>query len=394
MGRLVTNIPDLHKHANRKLPRIVFDYLDGGGYEEETLRRNRTDLECLALRPRVLNDVSNRSLAKTMLGEPVSMPLMLDPVGACGIFYPNGEMHAARAALDENIPFCLSTLSINTIEDVAEARHGVPYWFQLYLFKDRSVGESLIERAKKANCSALVMSMDCHVRSSRYREERDGLMAPMKLSFKTIVDALTSPRWLFPMSLSKRHSFGNLIGEVPKAESVFHAADWLENQWDDSLSPKDIQWVKDRWPGKFVLKGIMHPDDAKLAVDLGADAVHISNHGGRQIDGSVSTVAILPAIVEAVNGRAEVFIDSGIRSGIDMLKMLGRGANACAIGRAFCYGLAVAGQQGVRDAIGILRRELDETLALCGICDVRELPSDLVTEEMAEMISSSGFKWL
>jgi len=372
---LVTNIFDLRELARRKLPKMFWDYLERGGYHEETLARNRNDLKSLALTARVLNDVSQRNLSCRLLGRHCDFPLILAPVGGCGIFHPNGEMHAAKAAQRHGIPFCLSTLSVCTIEDVAEV---APLWFQLYLFKDRGLGRALIQRAIDAKCPTLVMSMDVHVRSSRYSEQKDGLTAPPKINVPNVWDVLSHPSWFFSMMKSKRRTFGNLATEIPQCKTVFGATEWLEDQWDPTLSIKDVEWVRNLWPGKLIVKGILHPADAKLAVKAGADAVAISNHGGRQVDGAVSTVSMLPPIVDAVRGKAQILVDSGIRTGIDMQKMLACGADACLVGRAYCYGLAARGERGLNEAIEILKRELDETMALCGVSDVSKLPSDLV----------------
>src|SRR5437588_1704888 len=259
---LVTNISDLRRLARNKLPAMFWDYLEGGGYEEETLARNRSDLQQLALTARVLNNVKNRNLATTLAGTAASAPLILAPVGACGIFHPNGEVHAAKAGHAHGIPFCLSTLSICTIEDVAEA---APFWFQLYLMRDRGVGRALIQRAMNAGCSTLVLSMDVHVRSSRYREQKRGLTAPPRVTLANIADALMHPSWLFPILASKRRTFGNLATEIEECKTVFGATQWLDKQWDPTLSVKDIEWVRNLWPRKLVVKGILHPDDAKLA---------------------------------------------------------------------------------------------------------------------------------
>ena len=383
---LVTNIFDLRELARRRLPRMFWDYLERGGYHEETLARNRSDLKDLALTARVLNDVSQRNVSCNLLGEHCDFPLILAPVGGCGIFHPNGEMHAAKAANAHGIPFCLSTLSVCTIEDVAEV---APLWFQLYLFKDRGLGRALIERAKVARCSTLILSMDVHVRSSRYSEQKDGLSAPIKINPSSVWDVISHTSWLLSMMKSKRRTFGNLAAEIPQCKTVFGATKWLEDQWDPTLSVKEVEWVRKLWPGKLVVKGILHPADAKLAVKAGADAVAISNHGGRQVDGAVSTVSMIPAVVDAVHGKAQVFVDSGIRTGIDMLKMLARGADGCLVGRAYCYGLAAHGECGVNEAIEILRRELDETMALCGATDVRKLPADLAVDRQVFLDSEA-----
>jgi len=373
----VTNIADLRREAKRILPKTVFTYVENGGYEEETLRRNLSDLQRIALLPRVLNDVSQRTLETKLAGMPSSLPLALAPVGACGLTYPNGEVEAARAAKEIGIPFCLSTLSISTIEDVHEGTHS-PFWFQLYLMRDRQVGNALVERARDAGCSTLVLSMDLHVRSQRHPESKRGLGAPPKIGLQNAFDALTHLRWLLRMARSKRRTFGNLIGLVPDAKDIGKITCWLESQFDPTLSVKDIEWARQTWSQKLFVKGILHPDDARAAVDHGADGIIVSNHGGRQIDSAVSTISMLPAIVEAVGGRGEVLVDSGIRSGMDVLKMLASGATGCLIGRAYLYGLAWRGRIGVRRALELIRDELDQTMALCGVRDIRSLPRDLI----------------
>ncbi len=378
---VITDIADLERVARKRLPKIISTYIENGGYEEETLERNREELDKLQLVPRVLNDVSKRSLSVDMAGMKVTMPVALAPVGACGLSYPNAEVEAALAAKEFGVPFCLSTLSIATLEDVAWATHA-PFWFQLYLTKNRDVGEALIERAKKAGFSALLLSMDLHVRSQRHGEQKRGLIAPPRISVGNIYDLLTHPRWLLSMVRSKRRTFGNLIGLVPHAKNVAKITKWLETQFDPTLSEKDIEWVRSQWPGKLFVKGILHPDDARGALEHGADGVIVSNHGGRQVDGAVATAQVLPQIVEAVAGRGEVFVDSGIRSGIDVLKMLALGANGCLIGRAYMYGLAANGRKGVTKALEIICKELDQNMALCGVRDIKELPPDLLLRNL------------
>lgn len=385
----ITDIRDLQRAAKRRLPAIVYSYISGGGYEQETLRRNRADLEAFALVPRVLNDISNRTLEVDLAGTPARMPIGLAPVGACGLAYENGEMHAARAAKAHGVPFCLSTLSICTLEDVAEAIRA-PFWFQLYLMRDKGVGEALVRRAKDAGVSTIVLSMDLHVRSQRHGEQKHGLVAPPRVDLANIADAMSHPRWLFPMALSRRRTFGNLIDLVPHAKNVFKITEWLEEQFDPTLSVKDIEWLRGIWPGKVLVKGVLHPDDARQAIAHGADGVIVSNHGGRQVDGAVSTVSILPKIVDAVNGQGYVLVDSGIRSGVDVLKMMGLGANGCLVGRAYMYGLGAEGEQGVLKALDILRKELDENMALCGVKNIRQLPRDLVVERSALLESRPG----
>jgi len=376
----VTDIFDLQALARRRLASAVYCYIENGGYEEETLRRNRRDLGRLAFVPRVLNDVSSRNTETVIGADKLKMPVILAPVGACGLAYPNGEMEAAKAAKAFGVPFCLSTLSICTIEDVAEAVQA-PFWFQLYMMNDKQVTDVLVRRAKEAGCSTLVLSMDLHVRSQRHSEEKHGLKAPPKIGLGTIWDGLTHPDWTFPMVFSRRRTFGNLIGLVPDAKNVFRITEWLERQFDATLSLEDVDWARSVWPGKLFVKGVIHPGEAKSCIEHGADGVIVSNHGGRQVDGAVSTIAALPRVVDAVNGKGIVLADSGIRSGMDVLKMIARGADGCLIGRAYMYGLAAMGGRGVYRALDIIYNELDQTMGLCGCVDIRDLPDDLLVDE-------------
>jgi len=371
------DIADLRRLAQRRLPRFLFGYVDGGGYQEETLRRNRSDIEKLCLVPRSLQDVSKRKISKKILGFEASMPVVLAPVGALGFTSPNGEAAAARAAQKRGVPFCLSTVSIGTIEDVAEAT-GAPFWFQLYMFRDRGISVGLIERAKAAGCSTLVLTVDTHVRSQRHRELKGGLRAPLTPTIPMAFDSLCHSTWLLPMLTSRRRTFGNLMGLVPQASNVAKMSEFIAAEMDSTIGVKDIEWLRARWPGKLVVKGLMHPEDARDAFNAGADGVVISNHGGRQADGVASTASMVPRIVEAVKGQGQVLVDGGIRSGVDVLKMLALGADACLIGRAFIYGLAASGHAGVERALEIIETELDQNMGLCGITDIECLPSDLL----------------
>lgn len=373
----VTNIEDLRELAEAKLPPIIYAYIENGGYEEETLLRNRRDLRAIALLPRILNDVSQRNLATTLAGDPARMPVALAPVGALGITHSNGEILSALAAKKFGVPYCLSTLSIDTIEDVAAATKS-PFWFQLYMMKDKGVTGALLDRSREAGCSVLVLSLDLHVRSLRHAEQRHGLGAPPEFSLANIWGALTHPGWLVPMAGSKRRTFGNLIGLVPDAEDLDKVTYWLEDQFDPTLGLKDIEWARKLWPGKLLVKGVMHPVEARQCIEAGADGVVVSNHGGRQVDSAASTVSMLPYVVDSVAGKGQVLADSGIRSGVDVLKMLASGADGCLIGRAYVYGLAALGQEGVERALDMIYTELDQNLALCGLTDIHSLPSDLI----------------
>lgn len=375
----VTDIQDLHLLAKRRLPAMIYAYISNGGYEQETLAWNRRDLDRFALVPRVIFDVSTRSMKTTLAGDEAIMPVALAPVGACGLAHVDGEIGSAVAAKKESVPFTLSTLSIDTLEEVAKATQS-PFWFQLYLLKDRSVTKGLIKRALDCGVSNLLLSLDVHVRSQRHPEQRHGLMAPPRVNLANIWDALSHPRWLFPMIGSKHKTFGNLLGLYEHAKSVAKTTEWLETQFDPTIDLETIEWLRDLWPRKLFVKGLLHPQDARLCIEHGCDGVVVSNHGGRQADGVVSTCSILPWVVKEVAGRGQVLVDSGIRSGIDVLKMLALGADGCLIGRAYMYGLAAMGQEGVEMALGIIRKELDQTMGLCGITDIHRLPPDLITE--------------
>ncbi|HLY05099.1 MAG TPA: alpha-hydroxy acid oxidase [Rhizomicrobium sp.] len=361
----ITCIEDLRQRARRNVPRAFFDYVEAGSYAGETLRANRTDLESVKLRQRVMVDVSSRDTSATMLGQSVSFPLALGPVGMTGMQCGNGEILAARAALAASIPYTLSTLSICSIEDVAEAT-ATPFWFQLYVMKDRGFVHSLIERAAAANCSALMLTVDLPLLGQRHCDLKNGLAIPPSLKFRNLVSMACHPRWCARLLAGKRWSFGNLEGYVSGRSGAQSLAQWVGGQFDATLNWKDVEWVRSRWRGPLIIKGILDPDDAKLAIQTGASALVVSNHGGRQLDGAPSTISVLPKIRDAVGGDAELYFDGGIRSGQDMLRALALGAKACLIGRAYAYGLGAAGQSGVAQAIAILRRELDVSMALTG----------------------------
>jgi L-lactate dehydrogenase (cytochrome) len=368
---VVTCIEDLRELSRKRVARAIFDYVDRGSYSEATLRANRADLERLLLRQRVGIDVDKRSTRTTMLGDEVAMPVALAPVGLTGLNWADGEMLAARAAERFGVPFTLSTMSICSIEDVASAVTR-PFWFQLYVMRDRGFAASLIERAKAARCSALVLTLDLQIQGQRHRDLKNGLSVPPRLTAATVLDVLRKPGWALNVLRGKRKSFGNLQGRIPDAKSLTTLSQWIAGQFDPTLSWKDVEWVKKLWGGKLVLKGILDAADAKLAVQSGVDAVVVSNHGGRQLDGAMSSIRALPEVVEAVGGRMEVWFDGGIRSGQDVLRALALGARATLIGRAFAYGLGAMGEAGVTRALDIIQRELDVTMALCGLRDVRE----------------------
>jgi len=329
-----TNIEDLRVQARRKIPRAIFDYADRGSYDERTIKRNRTDLDAIQLRQRVMIDVSDRTLESTMLGEKVAMPLAIAPTGLTGLFHADGEILGARAARTAGVPFTLSTMSICSIEDVAEAL-GTPFWFQLYVMRDRGFSRSLVERAIQAKCSALVLTLDLQIQGQRHRDIKNGLSVPPKPTLANILNMATKPAWGLKLLRAKRRSFGNLADRVPGGDSLTTLSQWIAGQFDPSLSWKDVAWIREIWPGKLILKGILDVEDARIAQDTGADALVVSNHGGRQLDGAMSSIAALPAIVEAVGDRIEVLFDGGVRSGQDVLKALALGARGCMIGKAW-----------------------------------------------------------
>jgi L-lactate dehydrogenase (cytochrome) len=368
---VVTCIEDLRQLSRKRVARAIFDYVDCGSYTEATLRANRADLELLTLRQRVGIDVDRRSTRGTMLGEEVSMPVGLAPVGLTGLNWADGEILAARAAQRFGVPFTLSTMSICSIEDVAGAVEK-PFWFQLYVMRDRGFAASLVERAKAAGCSALVLTLDLQVQGQRHRDLKNGLAVPPKLTLGTALDIMMKPGWALNVLRGKRKSFGNLEGRIPDAKSLSTLSQWIAGQFDPTLSWKDVEWVKNLWGGKLVLKGVLDAEDAKIAAQSGADAIVVSNHGGRQLDGTMSSIRALPDVVDAVGDRTEVWFDGGIRGGQDVLRALALGAHATLIGRAFAYGLGAMGEAGVLRALEIIQRELDVTMALCGLRGVRE----------------------
>ena len=377
----IASIEDLRQLARRKVPRAFYDYAASGSYNEETLRANRADLEAIKLRQRILVDVSARSLATTVVGQKLTSPFILAPVGLLGMQHGDGEILAARAANEAGIPFTLSTMSICSIEDVAEAT-GKPFWFQLYVIKDRGFSNDLLARAKAANCNALVLTVDLQVLGQRHRDVHNGMTVPPEIRIKNIIDIATKPAWAWSVLKGRRKTFGNLAGHVKGMENVNSLAQWTNSQFDPALSWKDVEWIKSIWPGKLILKGIMDPDDARTAVKLGADALVVSNHGGRQLDGAESSIRALPKIADAVGSDIEVLFDGGIRTGADIMRALALGARSCMIGRAYAWGLGAGGKPGVAKAIDILKKELDITMALCGVNRTSDIgPQVLVGHE-------------
>ena len=368
---VVTNIDDLRRMAQRRVAKAVFDYVDRGSYDEATMRANRADLDALRFRQRVGIDVDKRSTRSTMAGEDVAMPVAIAPVGLAGLNWADGEMLGARAAEKFGIPFTLSTMSICSIEDVA-GEVSKPFWYQLYVFRDRGFAASLIERAKSAKCSALVLTLDLQIQGQRHMDLKNGLTVPPRLTPGTVLDVMTKPGWVLNVLTGRRKSFGNLEGRIPDAKSLTTLGQWIAGQFDATLSWKDVEWVKKLWGGKLILKGILDPEDAKIAATTGADAIVVSNHGGRQLDGTVSSIRALPEVVQAVGGRTEIWFDGGITSGQDVLRALALGARGTMIGKAFAYGLGAMGEAGVSKLLEILQKELDVTMALCGLRDVKD----------------------
>ena len=370
-------IEDLRALARRKVPKAFFEYADGGSYNEETLRANRAELGPIKLRQRVMVDVSERSLATTIIGQKVSAPFALAPIGLCGMQYGDGEILSAQAAEEAEVPFILSTMSINSIEQVAEAT-AKPFWFQLYVIRDRGFSKDILSRAAKAGCNALVLTVDLQVLGQRHRDIRNGMTVPPQIRLKNIIDIATKPEWVFSILKGKSKTFGNLAGHVKGMDDVTSLAQWTNHQFDPALNWKDVDWIKKIWPGKLIIKGILDVEDAKTAVKLGADAIVVSNHGGRQLDGAPSSISALPAIAQAVGSYTEVLFDGGIRTGSDMLRALALGARACLIGRAYIYGLGAGGKAGVAKAIDILKKELSVAMALTGTTRVSDIGPQVI----------------
>jgi L-lactate dehydrogenase (cytochrome) len=370
-------IDDLQKLAKRRVPKMFYDYADSGSWTESTYRANETDLQQIKFRQRVALDVSNRTTEMTMLGEKVTMPVGLAPTGLTGMQHADGEILAARAAAEFGVPFTLSTMSICSIEDVAE-NTDKPFWFQLYVMRDRDFVSRLVERARDANCSALMITLDLQILGQRHKDVHNGLSAPPKLTLRNMINMATKPGWCLGMLGTKRRAFRNIVGHVKGVEDMSSLASWTNSQFDPSLSWDDVAVIRKQWGGKLIIKGILDAEDAKAAVNIGADAIIVSNHGGRQLDGAMSTIAALPAIVDAVGNKAEVWMDSGIRSGQDVLRAIALGAKATLIGRAFLYGLGARGQDGVRETLEIIQKELDVTMGLCGRSDLASIDDSIL----------------
>ncbi|MBO9695216.1 MAG: alpha-hydroxy-acid oxidizing protein [Sphingopyxis sp.] len=380
----ITCVDDLQRLARRRVPRLFYDYVDSGSWTETTYRANAADLDRIAFRQRVLVNIEQRSLATTMLGREVSMPVALAPTGFAGMQHADGEILAARAAGAAGVPFTLSTMSVCSIEDVA-AHSVAPFWFQLYVMRDREFVRALIERAKAARCGALVLTLDLQIPGQRHKDIKNGLASPGNLPFRTRLDMLGKVRWWSTMLGTRRRGLGNIVGYAPGVADLPSASAWVKRSFDPTLTWKDVEWIKACWGGPLILKGILDPEDARAACNSGADALVVSNHGGRQLDGAPSSIAALPGIVDAVGDRIEVHMDGGIRSGQDVARALALGAKGAHIGRAFLYGLGAAGEAGVRQCLEIIRRELDVTLALCGVTDVAQVDRSLLARSATTM---------
>ncbi|WP_284178682.1 alpha-hydroxy acid oxidase [Rhabdaerophilum sp. SD176] len=383
MRNTITCIDDLKRLAQRRVPRMFYDYADSGAWTEGTYRANESDFHRIKLRQRVAVDMRNRTLESEMVGQKVAMPVALAPTGLTGMQHADGEILAARAAAKFGVPFTLSTMSICSIEDVA-ANSPAPFWFQLYVMRDRDFAGRLIDRAKAAGCSALVLTLDLQILGQRHKDVRNGLSAPPRLTLPNIINMATKPGWCLGMLGTKRRTFGNIVGHAKGVSDMSQLASWTNEQFDPALSWDDVAWIKERWGGKLILKGILDAEDAKMAAKTGADAIIVSNHGGRQLDGALSSIAMLPRIVDAVGDQVEVHIDGGIRSGQDVLKSIALGAKGTYIGRAFLYGLGAGGEAGVTKALEVIRKELDITMALCGHRDIRNIRHDMNDTIIAE----------
>ncbi len=374
---VIATIEDLRVLAEKRVPRMFYEYVDSGSWSESTYRANTEDFGHMKFRQRVAVNVERRNLKTRMAGQEATMPLAIAPTGIAGMQRADGEILGARAAEKFGIPFVLSTMSVCSIEDIAE-HTSAPFWFQLYVMRDRDFMVRLIDRAAAAKCAALVVTVDLQFHGVRLKEIRNGLSVPPKMTVSNLVSLLSKPRWCLDMAGTKRRTFGNIVGHAANVKDITSMSSWVSQQFDPTLSWDDVKWIRRRWPGKLIIKGIMCAEDARLAVDSGADAVVVSNHGGRQMDHAPSTISALPAVVDAVGGETEVHIDGGIRSGQDLLKALALGAKAGYIGRSFLYGLAARGESGVTRCLEIIRQDLDLTLAFVGLDDVKAVDSSIL----------------
>lgn len=393
----MTHIEDLRRVAERKVPRMFYDYVDSGSWTQTTYYNNETDFDRIKLRQKVLRNMDGRSLATTMIGQSVTMPVAIAPTGFTGMMWADGEIHAARAAEKFGIPFSLSTMSICSIEDVA-THTTAPFWFQLYVMRDREFMKNLIARAKAAHCSALILTADLQVLGQRHKDIKNGLSAPPKPTLTNLLNLMTKPEWCLHMLGTRRHTFGNIVGHVKGVENMSSLGAWTSQQFDPTLSWDDVAWIKDLWGGKLIIKGILDPDDAVMAVRSGADAIVVSNHGGRQLDGAASSISMLADIVQAVQAESgthatscEIFLDSGVRSGQDALKAIALGAKATMIGRAFLYGLGAYGEDGVRRALEIIYNEMDISMAFGGYTNIQQVSKDILIKGTYEDLLTRPF---
>jgi L-lactate dehydrogenase (cytochrome) len=377
LPHVITNIEDLRVLAQKRVPRMFYDYADSGSWTEGTYRANSADFQKIKLRQRVAVDMSHRSTRVQMVGQDAAMPVAIAPTGLTGMQHADGEILAARAAEKFGVPFTLSTMSICSLEDIA-AHTKAPFWFQLYWMRDRAFMEALMDRAKAAGCSALVLTLDLQVLGQRHKDLKNGMTAPPKPTLANILNLMTKPRWCLGMAGTRRHTFGNLVGHAKNVSDMSSLSAWTKEQFDPQLDWNDVAWIKKRWGGKLILKGIMDAEDARLAADSGADAMVVSNHGGRQLDGAPSAITALPAIVDAVGPRIEVWMDSGIRCGQDVLKAWALGARGTMIGRSFLYGLGAMGEAGVTKCLEIIHKELDVTMAFCGHTQIRNVNQNIL----------------
>jgi L-lactate dehydrogenase (cytochrome) len=377
MPPVITCVEDLRRLAEKRVPRMFYDYADSGSWTEGTYRSNESDFARIKLRQRVAVNMENRSLKSTMAGQELAMPVALAPVGLVGMQHADGEILAARAAEKFGVPFTLSTMSICSIEDVAENVEK-PFWFQLYVMRDREFIRRLIDRAKAAGCSALVLTLDLQIMGQRHKDIRNGLSAPPKITLRNMLNMSTKPRWGLGMLGTRRHTFRNVVGHTSGVDNLSSLSAWSAGQLDPTLNWDDVQWIKERWGGKLILKGIMDAEDAEIAARSGADSIVVSNHGGRQLDGAPSSIAALPSIARAVGDKIEVLMDSGIRSGQDVIKALALGAKGVFIGRAYVYGLGAMGEAGVTKCLDLIRNELDITMAFCGLRDVKQVDTSIL----------------
>lgn len=374
---VITCIDDLKQLYKKRTPKMFYDYAESGSYTEQTFRENTSDFAKIRLRQRVARDLTGRSTASTMIGTPIAMPVALAPVGSTGMQRPDGEIKAARAAAAFGVPFTLSTMSVCSIEDVAE-HSPAPFWFQLYVMKDEDFVDGIIERARKAKCSALVVTLDLQILGQRHKDLKNGLTTPPKLTLPNILNIMTKPQWAMEMLATPRRTFRNIVGHAKGVTDLANLSAWTNEQFDPLLTWDKVKRIRDQWGGKLILKGILDAEDARMAMDVGADAIIVSNHGGRQLDGALSSIRVLPSIVAAVGDQTEVYLDSGIRSGQDVLKALALGAKGTFIGRSYIYGLGAMGQAGVTKALEIIQKELDISMALCGVQKAVEISREHV----------------